>query len=336
MNATILPNNEKHYPVLLNKILSIISPQNGGTFIDCTFGQGGYTKSILNFPKTKVIALDRDKDCKQFANKIAENNKDRFSFYNKKFSELDKVKFDHNKIKGVIFDLGYSYDQIKDANKGLSFKSTGKLNMQMGLNDFSASEVINKLNQRDLELIFKFFGEEKDSKKIAKKIIFERSKREIDTEKLVGIINSIKKNNSRKIHNATKIFQALRIFVNKEISELVNGLIKSTKIIEVDSMIVIVTFHSIEDKIVKYFFKSLSEQKKISRYYPELLKQKKTFKLMKNKAIFPSEEEVKINRPSRSAKLRYAVKINDVKDFEKDFLKKFEKLLEIESLSKKL
>jgi len=101
-------------------------------------------------------------------------------------------------------------------------------------------------------------------------------------------------------------------------------------------MIVIVTFHSIEDKIVKYFFKSLSEQKKISRYYPELLKQKKTFKLMKNKAIFPSEEEVKINRPSRSAKLRYAVKINDVKDFEKDFLKKFEKLLEIESLSKKL
>jgi len=336
MNATILPNNEKHYPVLLNEILSIISPQNGGTFIDCTFGQGGYSSSILKFPKTKVIALDRDIDCKKIAEDLKKKNIDRFSFHNKKFSNIDKINYEDIKIKSIIFDLGYSYLQIKDPKKGLSFEDKGLLNMRMGLNDFSASDVVNKLDQKDLELIFKFFGEEKDSKRIAKKIIFERSKEEIDTQKLVKIINSAKRNKNKKTHNATKIFQALRIFVNKEISELIYGLIKSVQIVDPNGLILVVSFHSLEDRIVKYFFKSLSEQKKNSRYYPESLKKKNVLRLEKKKPIFPSEEEIKENKSSRSAKLRYAIKINDVKNFEKDFLKKFEKLIEIENLSKKL
>ncbi len=336
MNATILSNNEKHYPVLLKEILSIISPQNGGTFIDCTFGQGGYSKSILKFSKTKVIALDRDIDCKRVAENLERKNKKRFIFYNKKFSNIDQINYEDLKVKGIIFDLGYSYTQIKDPKKGLSFENTGSLNMRMGINEFTASDAINKLEQNDLELIFKFFGDEKKSKLISKKIVLERSRGLIDTQKLVKIINSSKKNNNKKTHNATKVFQALRIFVNKEISELIYGLIKSVKILETNGLIVVVSFHSLEDKIIKYFFKSLSEQNKISRYYPEPLKEKKVLKIGTKKPILPSKREIEINKSSRSAKLRYAIKISNEKDFEKNFLKKFENLLEIERLSRKL
>ncbi len=334
MNATILSDSEKHYPVLLDEILSIISPQNGGTFIDCTFGQGGYSKALLRYNNTNVIALDRDPNSTIIAEKIKQDKKGRFSFYNKKFSEINKIEI-KNKINAILFDLGYSYLQIKDPNKGLSFETKGKLNMRLGLNDFSANEVINKLNQKELELIFKYFGEDKDSKIISKKIVKERTKSDLNTEKLVHIINSVKKK-SGKIHNATKIFQAIRIFVNKEISELIYGLINSTRILDTGGIILSVSFHSLEDKIIKYFFKSLSEDKKTSRYFPLQNNNNKLFKLLSKKAIRPSINEININRPSRSAKLRYALKIENIDNFEKDFIKKFSKLLEIENLSKKL
>ena len=149
----------KHYPVLLNELISIISPQHGGTFIDCTFGQGGYTKKILSFQNTRVIALDRDIESKKIADKILKNYQGRFSFKNKKFSQLNDLKIKEENIKAIIFDLGYSYGQIKDPKKGLSFNSTGELNMQMGLNNFSAKDVINKLDFKELEKIFKFLGE---------------------------------------------------------------------------------------------------------------------------------------------------------------------------------
>ena len=336
MNATILSNNEKHYPVLLNEILSIISPQNGGTFIDCTFGQGGYSKEILKFSNTKVIAFDRDSKCKEIADSLKKKNKDRFTFFNKKFSEIKDLESDFKNIRAVIFDLGFSYSQIKDPEKGLSFDNKGPLNMRMGKNNFSAEDVINKLDQKDLELIFKYFGEDKDFKKISKNIIRERENKLIDTPELVKIINYSKKNRNKKINNATKIFQAIRVFVNKEISELINGLIESVKLVNTNGLIVVVTFNSIEDKIVKYFFKSLSDQQKVSRYFPEPSKKKNIFNLIQKKPITPSEKEIKINYPSRSAKLRYAIKINYSDNFEKDFLKKFHKLIEVENLSEKL
>ena len=335
MNATITSNNEKHYPVLLDEILSIISPQNGGTFIDCTLGQGGYTNAILKFNEANVIAIDRDPDIKLIAQKIKLQNKNRFLFFNKKFSDIDKIQTKNYNIKAIIFDLGYSYTQIKDPKKGLSFESKGKLNMKLGLNSFSADEVINKLDQKDLELIFKYFGEEKDSKLISKKIVEHRLKSNLNTEKLVNIINSVKKKRG-KTHNATKIFQAIRIFVNKEISELIYGLINSTKILGINGIILAVSFHSLEDRIIKYFLKSLSEDKKISRYYPEEKNHNKLFKLISKKPIFPSQKEISINKPSRSAKLRYGIKKKNIINFEKDILNKFSKLLEIENLSSKL
>ena len=146
MDATIVPKMQKHYPVLLKEIISIISPQYGGTFIDCTFGQGGYSKKILEFENTKVIALDRDTESEVKANQLRKKFKDRFLFKNIKFSQLTNLKLKNEDIKAVIFDLGYSYVQIKDPKKGLSFQSKGNLNMQMGLNNYSAEDVINKLD----------------------------------------------------------------------------------------------------------------------------------------------------------------------------------------------
>ena len=336
MEATMVSDAPKHYPVLLNEIISIITPHCGGTFIDCTFGQGGYTKKILSFKDTKVIAIDRDIESKHLADKISKKFQERFYFKNKKFSQLNDLKLKKEKIKGVIFDLGFSYTQIKDSSKGLSFNSKGDLNMKMGLNDFSAKEVINKLEFKDLEKIFRLFGEEKEAKKIAFKIINERQKKEIDTKNLVDLIEKTKKLKNFKIHSATKVFQALRIFVNKEISELINGLIIATKVLEKDGILAVVTFHSLEDKIVKYFFKSLSENKSISRYMPKMEQSDILFKNISKKPIIPSAKELKENIPSRSAKLRYVIKKKDFYEFETDIFEKFRYLLEIENLGNKL
>ena len=326
----------KHYPVLLSEVISVITPQRGGTFIDCTFGQGGYSKKILSFKDTRVIALDRDIESKKKADLIKDKFQERFLFKNKKFSQLNDLKLKHENIRGVIFDLGYSYTQIKDPTKGLSFNSTGNLNMKMGINDFSAQDAVNKLDVLELEKIFKFFGEEKEAKKIAVNIIKKRENEKISTESLVELIEKTKRYKNFKTHSATKVFQALRIFVNREISELINGLINASKVLKKDGVIGVVTFHSLEDKIVKYFFKSLSENKSFSRYVPKLDQIEPLFRMVEKKPITPSLKELKENAPSRSAKLRYIIKKDDSYDFETDIYKKFEHLIEIENFGNKL
>jgi 16S rRNA (cytosine1402-N4)-methyltransferase len=336
MKDKIILGAKKHYPVLLGELISVIKPQHGGTFIDCTFGQGGYTKKILDFSQTKVIGLDRDSQSGKIAKEIQLNFENRFLFKNIKFSQLSNLKLRNENIKGVIFDLGYSYTQIKDPKKGLSFESVGELNMKMGINDFSAKEVINLLEEKELEKIFKYFGEEKESKRIAHNIVEDRKSREITTEELVRIIESSKRKKNYKTHSATKIFQALRIFVNKEITELIYGLINAAKVVDKEGVIAVVTFHSLEDKIVKYFFKSLSENKSISRYMPKSDEHINLFKLINKKPITPSEKEIYENPPSRSGKLRYVIKKEAYYDFETDILNKFKNLIEIENFSKKL
>ena len=326
----------KHYPVLLSELISIITPQHGGTFIDCTFGQGGYSNKILSYKDTKVIALDRDIESKKKAQEILKSFQNRFRFKNKKFSRLGDLKLKEENIKAVIFDLGYSYSQIKDLNRGLSFYSDGDLNMKMGINDFSAKDAINKLKIDELEKIFKFFGEEKESKKIAINIVKERKNRVIDTQGLVEIIEKTKRKKNFKVHSATKVFQALRIFVNREISELINGLVEATKILKKDGILVVVTFHSLEDKIVKYFFKSLSEKKSISRYFPKISQPDTLFDMVQKKPITPSSKELQENISSRSAKLRYVFKKKDFYNFETDIFEKFNYLIEIENFGDKL
>ena len=330
MNPTINLEN-KHFPVLLNELISIISPLYGGTFIDCTFGQGGYSDKILENKQNNIIALDRDKDVLSNTSKLQKKYDKRFKFYNLKFSQLDQIKLKNHKIKGIIFDLGYSFNQIKNSKKGLSFSDKGKLNMRMGINDFSANEIISNMDENNLAKVFKVFGGEKYSKKIAKKIVEKRKDKIIKTEDLVQIIDNVKKYQKTKIHNSTKVFQALRILVNKEISELINGLINSFNLIPIGGIIAVVSFHSIEDRIVKFFFKHYSEQRNSSRYLPEADLSERCFKLINKKPILPSLSEIKQNPPSRSAKLRYGIKINDKCDFS-EFREKFNNLINVEDL----
>ena len=336
MEATIVSDNVKHYPVLLKEIISVITPQHGGTFIDCTLGQGGYTKEILKYKDTKVIGLDRDIGSELVGKKIREEYPGRFLFKNFRFSKLNNLKLKNENMKGIVFDLGYSLIQIKDPRKGLSFNSEGPLNMMMGLNNFSADDVINNLDEKEIEKILKYFGNEKYAKLISKNIVKERQSRKINTQELVKIIDRSKKIKNYKVHNATKTFQALRIFVNQEISELIYGLINSAKVLKKDGVLAVVTFHSLEDKIVKYFFKNLSENKSVSRYQPKVEQKKILFTMPLKKPIIPSDKEIKQNPPSRSAKLRYIIKQEDSFEIYSDILEKFNYLLEIENLSSRL
>ena len=330
MNATINLEN-KHFPVLLKELISIISPLYGGTFLDCTFGQGGYSKKILEKKNNKVIAIDRDKEVYLYAKELEQKHLNRFHFQNAKFSNINNIKINSKDLKAIIFDLGYSTNQIKNMSRGFSFKSTGKLDMTMGINDFSCHEVIKSMSEDNLYKIFKYYGDEKYAKKIARKIVEIRKTKIIHTEDLTKLVDSIKRYKNYKINNSTKIFQALRIYVNKEISELINGLINAFKLIPIGGIIAVITFHSIEDKIVKFFFKNYSEIKNSSRYSPIRESNSRCLSLKKKKPITPSEEELKQNPRSRSAKLRFAVKVNNEVNFE-EFIQKFKHLTDIEEL----
>ncbi len=327
------PKNLSHYPVMLNEVLEICNPANGGNFIDCTFGYGGYSNALLSFPKTKVIAFDRDSQTKKYAEKTKQNYKSRFSFHNKKFSELSKIINNKTKFDVIIFDLGLSSMQIFDLDRGFSFNSKSSIDMRMGLNSISAQEVVNSFSQSTLNEIFKFFGEEKESFKISKNIINDRKKSPILTNfELAKIIKKSKKKNfNNKINTSTKVFQALRIFVNKEFSELINGLIEATKLIKSGGKIIVISFHSLEDRIVKFFFTNYSKNKsKTSRYVPELLKEKTLFENYRNKIIVPTHREIQKNHASRSAKLRFITRNSSEFFYPKELKKKFIKYLELE------
>ena len=322
-----------HFPVMLNEIIKISSPANGGVFIDCTFGGGGYSSALLKYSKTKVIGIDRDEVVSSIAKKFKQKFKNRFQFYQLKFSDVDKL-FD-KRVDNIIFDLGLSSIQLKDLKRGFSFNSKDKLDMNMGLSDISAEQVINNLSEKHLKLIIKILGEEQDAAKIAQNIVKARLNKKITrVNELVKIIEKSKRNKYlSKINPSTKTFQAIRIFVNKEISELLNGIINATKILKPGGKIIVISFHSIEDKIVKYFFNNFSKNRSNpSRYHPENISNDPIlFEKYKNKIIKPSADEININNPSRSAKLRFAIRSKNQFIFPLSLIKKFNRYLEVES-----
>ncbi len=320
----------KHLPVMIDEVLKICNPKNGGNFMDCTFGAGGYSKELLKFHNTKVVALDRDKQVIELANKLKGDFKSRFLFYNKKFSNLDLIST--NKFDAVIFDLGLSSIQLDDLSRGFSFKSQSELNMSMGLTGISAKEVLNTYSSQDLRDIIKIFGEEDEALKISKNIVKERTKKLINsTDELVKIIKKSKKKNYKKINESTKTFQALRIFVNKEFTELIEGIIKATKILKPGGKLIVISFHSIEDKIIKFLFKNFSKNRSRSnKYLPEKSGDLSLFDVYKNKVIKATTKEVKRNPRSRSAKLRVAVRSSDEFIEPQELRNKFKYLTDLE------
>jgi 16S rRNA (cytosine1402-N4)-methyltransferase len=323
-----------HFPVMLNEIIKISSPSKGGFYIDCTFGGGGYSKKLLKFSKTIVRGLDRDSKVKDIGKKLEKKFPKRFKFYQTTFSKLENVTKDLVDI--IIFDLGLSSIQLNDLERGFSFKSNEKLDMSMGLNTISAQDVVNKLSELELKLIFKILGEEKEAARIAKNIVKSRNKKKIiKVNDLVDIITkSKKKNYASKINPCTKTFQALRIFVNKEITELINGIINATKILKPGGKVLIVSFHSIEDKIAKYFFSNFSTNKsKPSRYFPEKDESSLAlFEYYKNEILKPTKKEIDQNSRSRSAKLRYATRSKNKFFYPYELINKFKRYLDLEAI----
>ena len=324
-----------HFPVMLDEVLKISSPSLQKKFIDCTFGGGGYTKEILNFTNTSVQAIDRDKKASLVAKEFEKKFPKRFKFYQMKFSQLDTISKDF--VDVIIFDLGLSSIQLDDLDRGFSFKSNKNLNMTMGLNEISALDTLNNLSESDLKLIIRILGDEKEASKIAKNVVkFRNIKKITNTADLVKIIEkSKKKNHSRKINPCTKTFQALRIFVNKEITELIHGIVNATKKLKPGGKILVISFHSLEDRIVKYFFTNFSKNKsRPSRYQPEnRIIDQSLFDEYKNKVYRPSKQETDKNNRSRSAKLRFAIRSNNQFEYPKELIKKFKKYLDLEAIN---
>ena len=322
-----------HFPVMLSEVIHICSPKKGGLFVDCTFGGGNYSNAILEFPKTKVIAIDRDKAVISIAKNLQKKFKNRFQFHQSKFSQIDTIL--NSEVDAIIFDLGLSSIQLRDLKRGFSFKSRDKLDMRMGLTELSALEVINNVNEKKLKLILKILGDEKEASKIAKNIVKARQEKKITkVNELVEIIEkSKKKNYSSKINPSTKTFQALRIFVNKEITELMEGITKATQLLKPGGRIIIVSFHSIEDKIVKFFFSNFSQNKsKPSRYLTEEINNNSfLFENYNKKAVKPSINEINKNNPSRSAKLRFATRSKNKFVYPANLFSKFNKYIDIEA-----
>ena len=307
----------KHIPVMIEEVKSYIPINKKLNIIDATFGGGGYSKIILeNFKIGKLIAIDRDPLSNFFAKKLSEKYSN-FKLINGCFSEIDNLieKENLNNKKQfdlIIFDLGLSTNQLEDPKRGFSFLTNSPLNMGMGKNRKTVLDVINKYSEDQLANIFYKFGEEKFSRKIAKKIINARKIKDIESTKELSTIIKQSYNKKSKIDPATKTFQALRIYVNDELNELSKALEKSLNLLKVKGKIIIVSFHSLEDRLVKDFFNHNSGKRwRSSRHYPELTDDGPiTLKLITKKPIRPSDLETKVNPRSRSAKLRIAEKIS--------------------------
>ena len=288
-----------HIPVLTKELVDLLKPRPGRNFIDCTVGSGGHTKAILEKTalRGKVLAIDQDAESIKTAKKVLRKSHNRVTFVQGNFADLleivEQEKF--QKVRGIIFDLGYSSDQLEERGRGLSFQKTEPLDMRYNTQiQKTAAKIVNYASRQELERILKEYGEEKFAKQIAAHIILKRRDKQIGTTtELVHIIEEAVPASYKRerIHVATRTFQALRIAVNRELENLKSALPQALESIEPGGRIGVSSFHSLEDRIVKRFFKDTENVEIITK-----------------KPITPSEEEIHKNPRSRSAKLRVAGK----------------------------
>lgn len=287
-----------HKPVMIKEVLSFI-PENSNIVVDATLGEGGHTKAMLDL-NLEVHSFERDKNILEIAKKRLSNYK-KFYYYNNTYDKMiDSLpKNIIGNVDFILYDLGVSMFHFKKAERGFSFNENNKLDMRLGINKINAYEVINKYEKKDLERIFKEYGEIKNYSKLAEIIIRERNKKNIETAKeLENIIfhNSDKSKKYGRINPATLIFQAIRIEVNDELNILKKSIENIKNILKKYGVVVIISYHSLEDRIVKRFFKDNEKTKNKDGI----------FKLLNSKVLKPTNEEIKLNIASRSAKLRAA------------------------------
>lgn len=303
-----------HSPVLTKEILEYLDFKKGGVYIDCTLGGGGHSKAILEniYPHGLLIGIDQDIEAIEIAKEELKSCIDKVKLVKGNFKNLAKILSDLKieTVSGIVFDLGVSFHQLKEKERGFSFKEDSHLDMRMDLTQkFNADTLINSYSEKDLAEIFEKYGEERFSKRIARLIVAERKKKAISTTKQLSdlIIRSLprtKKRHTWRIHPATRVFQAIRIEVNQELEALRIGLNQAIRVLEDKGRICVISYHSLEDRIVKHLFKEVEREGKEQKNYG--------LKIVTKKPIRPSSEEVRNNPKARSAKLRVAEKIISV------------------------
>jgi len=297
-----------HIPVMLNEVLEMLSPRDGARYVDGTFGGGGYASAILEAADCQVLGIDRDPDAIARGQALVERFGGRLTLVQGEFSRMDEFT---QQSDGIVLDLGVSSFQFDQPARGFSFREDGPLDMRMSLSGESAADVVNTADERTLTQIIARYGEEKNARRIARAIIAARPV--TGTAQLAAIVSEAQGPAALRlaIHPATRTFQALRIHVNDELGELERGLDAALNILAPQGRLVVVSFHSLEDRMVKHFLSQRSTSApRASRHAPvSAPAHKAAFQLLTTRPLIPSEAELASNPRARSAKLRAGLKL---------------------------
>jgi 16S rRNA (cytosine1402-N4)-methyltransferase len=299
----------RHVPVLARQVLAYLAPRDGGIMIDGTFGAGGHTRGILDVSGTRVIGIDRDRNAVAEGFGLVEQAQGRLTLVEDRFSNLEHVAhgLGHDAVDGILLDLGVSSMQLDEAERGFSFRNDGPLDMRMGGEGSSAADLVNTASERDLSAIIATLGEERFARPIARAIVKARDEQPITTTRtLAEIIGTVLRQRPGEIHPSTRTFQALRMFVNDELGELAEALAAAERMLKPGGRLVVISFHSLEDRIVKTFLTERGRVSAGSRHQPEVVKASPSFGILTRKPAIADNDEVSRNPRARSAKLRAA------------------------------
>ena len=303
------PAGARHIPVLGSEAVEMLEPRDGGIYVDATFGAGGYSRAILGTPGTRVIGIDRDRSAVAAGFDLVDRSDGRLTLVEDRFSNLAAVCAAQGSetVDGVVMDVGVSSMQLDEADRGFSFRLGGPLDMRMGHDGPTAADVIARASEADLANIIYIFGEERHSRAVARAIVAARNEAPIvSTRALADIVAKVVWSKPGEIHPATRTFQALRIFVNEELDELHLALSAAERVLKPGGRLVVVSFHSLEDRIVKNFLTERGKPGGGSRHLPEVAQAAPSFSILTKRPLTPGDAETSANPRARSAKLRAA------------------------------
>ena len=299
----------RHIPVLGREAVAMLRPHDGGLYVDATFGAGGYSRAILDIPGTRVIGIDRDRSAIAGGFDLVDRSGGRLTLAEDRFSNLAAICTAQGVrgVDGIVMDVGVSSMQLDEAERGFSFRNLGPLDMRMGHDGPTAADVIARASEADLANIFYIFGEERHSRAVARAIVAARKETPIATTRaLADIVSRVVRSKPGEIHPATRTFQALRIFVNEELDELHLALSAAESVLKPEGRLVVVSFHSLEDRIVKNFLVERARAGGGSRHLPQVAHAPPSFVVLTKRPVTPDAEEILANPRARSAKLRAA------------------------------
>jgi 16S rRNA (cytosine1402-N4)-methyltransferase len=303
------PSAPRHIPVLGREAVAMLEPRDGGIYVDATFGAGGYSRTILDLAGTRVVGIDRDRTAIADGFDLVDRSDGRLTLVEDRFSNLAGICAAQgvSSVDGVVMDVGVSSMQLDEADRGFSFRLGGPLDMRMGHDGPTAADVIARASEADLANIIYIFGEERHSRGVARAIVAARKEAPITTTRaLADIVAKVVWAKPGEIHPATRTFQALRIFVNEELDELHLALSAAEHVLKPGGRLAVVSFHSLEDRIVKNFLGERGRAGGGSRHLPELAQQAPSFRILTKRPVTPGDDEIAANPRARSAKLRAA------------------------------